>query len=134
MTQEIQAKQKYEALEAERSELSPYEEGDIPLVSVIILTHNQLDATKDCVESIRRHTPESYEIIFVDNGSTNGSLSWLKDLTGAAPNYHLIENSENLGFSAGRNQEGIRAARLFVEACAICGSSLRPSGRRAAKP
>ena len=94
----------------QQTKLPLYEEGDIPLVSIIILTRNRLDVTKDCIASIRRHTPESYEIIFVDNGSTDGSLSWLKDLIGAAPNYHLIENSEDLGFSAGRNQ-GMRAAR-----------------------
>ena len=44
------------------------------LVSIIILTFNQLGYTKECVESIRKHTPEPHEIIFVDNGSTDGTL------------------------------------------------------------
>ncbi len=81
---------------------------DMPLVSIIILTRNRLDVTKACVASIQRHTPESHEIIFVDNGSTDGTIHWLRELAGNAPDYRLIENGENRGFSAGCNQ-GMKA-------------------------
>jgi O-antigen biosynthesis protein len=77
---------------------------DMPLVSIIILTRNRLDVTKACVASIQRHTPESHEIIFVDNGSTDGTIPWLRELAGNATNCRLIENGENRGFSAGCNQ------------------------------
>lgn len=83
---------------------------EMPLVSIIILTRNRLDVTGACIASIRRHTPESHEIIFVDNGSTDGTVPWLRDLSLAQPLYRLIENRENAGFSAGCNQ-GMRAAR-----------------------
>ncbi|MEN6617557.1 MAG: methyltransferase domain-containing protein, partial [Syntrophorhabdus sp.] len=43
------------------------------LVSIIILTFNQLDYTKRCFESIRDNTPEKHEIIFVDNNSSDGT-------------------------------------------------------------
>jgi len=47
--------------------------------SIIILTHNQLDYTKQCIESITKYTKEgSYEIIIVDNHSTNETVEWLK--------------------------------------------------------
>ncbi len=82
----------------------------MPLVSIIILTRNRLDVTKACIASIRKHTPESHEIVFVDNGSTDGTLDWLKELVVNNAEYRLIENRDNLGFSAGCNQ-GIRAAR-----------------------
>ncbi len=81
-----------------------------PLVSIVILTLNRLDVTKECVASIQRHTSELHEIIFVDNGSTDGSVGWLRDMVQRNSAYRLIENGTNLGFSRGCNQ-GIRAAR-----------------------
>jgi GT2 family glycosyltransferase/Flp pilus assembly protein TadD/glycosyltransferase involved in cell wall biosynthesis len=79
------------------------------MVSIIILTSNQLRYTKECVRSIKQHTMEPHEIIFVDNGSTDNTLKWLKKLVIQNPNYLLIENSTNLGFSKGCNQ-GIQAS------------------------
>ena len=41
--------------------------------SIIILTYNNLEKTKLCLESIRKYTKEEvYEIIVVDNHSTDG--------------------------------------------------------------
>ena len=80
------------------------------LVSIVILTFNQLDKTRDCLESIRKHTPERHEIIFIDNGSTDGTVDWLKEIRTCNDTYSLIENGENRGFAAGCNQ-GIEAAR-----------------------
>lgn len=81
-----------------------------PTVSIIILTWNQLPLTKECLASIERHTPEPHEVILVDNGSTDGTITWLRELVSDRENYSLIENSENLGFSKGCNQ-GIEAAQ-----------------------
>jgi GT2 family glycosyltransferase/MoaA/NifB/PqqE/SkfB family radical SAM enzyme/Flp pilus assembly protein TadD/glycosyltransferase involved in cell wall biosynthesis len=79
------------------------------LTSIVILTFNELDYSKNCVESIRRHTPEPHEIIFVDNGSKDGTIKWLRELVKENPGYRLIENGKNLGFAKGCNQ-GIEAA------------------------
>jgi len=79
------------------------------VVSIIILTFNQLKYTRECVESIRKRTPEPHEIFFVDNGSTDGTVKWLKKLLKENPNYKLIENHKNLGFPRGCNQ-GINAS------------------------
>ncbi|MEK5272024.1 glycosyltransferase [Aeribacillus sp. FSL K6-8394] len=74
--------------------------------SIIILTHNQLDYTKQCIESITKYTKEgSYEIIIVDNHSTDGTVEWLKQ----QKNIKVIFNNENLGFPKGCNQ-GIEIA------------------------
>jgi GT2 family glycosyltransferase/cytochrome c-type biogenesis protein CcmH/NrfG len=78
-------------------------------VSIVILTFNEIEYTKRCVESIRRHTHLRHEIVFVDNGSKDGTVKWLKSLVKENPNYKLIENSKNLGFSKGCNQ-GIMVA------------------------
>ena len=81
-----------------------------PLVSIVMLTFNQLRFTQECLESIQNCTPESHEIIFVDNGSTDGTVEWLNGQAACHENYHLIDNGRNLGFAKGCNQ-GIDAAQ-----------------------
>ncbi|WP_343066721.1 glycosyltransferase [Dissulfurirhabdus thermomarina] len=88
------------------------EGGPVPedLVSIVILTYNQLRYTKRCVESLEAHTPEPHEVIFVDNGSTDGTRKWLARRVKRHPRWRLVANEKNLGFSKGCNQ-GIQAAR-----------------------
>ena len=50
------------------------------LTSIIILTHNQLEYTKKCIESIIKETKEPFELIIVDNGSTDGTIRYLEEL------------------------------------------------------
>jgi len=73
------------------------------LVSIIILTFNQLQHTRTCLESIRRCTPEDHEIILVDNGSTDGTVDFLHKVAAQDDRCRLIENDRNLGFAAGNN-------------------------------
>jgi hypothetical protein len=79
------------------------------LVSIIILTFNELKYTQECVDSIKKFTTNAHEIIFVDNGSVDNTLKWLKKLNRDNPNYKFIKNKNNLGFAKGCNQ-GIQAA------------------------
>jgi len=74
------------------------------LTSIIIITHNSLDQIKRCLKSIRKHTPEAHEIIFVDNGSTDDTLKWLQGQARENKSYQLIENKSNIGQVKGRNQ------------------------------
>ncbi len=75
-------------------------------VSIIILSYNTIDYTKLCIGSIRNSCmPECYEIVVVDNASTDGSAEWLEEQDDVI----LIRNTENTGFPAGCNQ-GIRRA------------------------
>lgn len=81
-----------------------------PLVSIIILTWNALDYTRQCIDSIRANTNHPHEIIFVDNASTDGTVDYLNKLVTENENYSLIANSGNHGFAAGNNQ-GMAVAR-----------------------
>jgi len=63
-----------------------------------------MEYTKGCVKSIMKLTPEPYEIIFIDNGSTDGTVKWLRTLIRENKNYRLIENTQNVGFARGCNQ------------------------------
>jgi len=76
------------------------------LTSIVILTLNNLEYTKQCIESIRRYTPEPYEIIVVDNGSKDGTIEYLE----SQPDIRLIKNPTNLGFALGNNI-GMKEAR-----------------------
>ena len=47
--------------------------------SIIILTYNNLEYTKGCLESIQKYTEEgTYELIIIDNHSTDQTVEWLK--------------------------------------------------------
>ncbi|QAA30587.1 glycosyltransferase [Clostridium manihotivorum] len=75
-------------------------------VSIIILTYNNLEYTKKCLESIRKYTTEvDYELIVVDNSSNDGTKDWLKQNS----DIKCIFNEVNLGFPIGCNQ-GILAS------------------------
>ncbi|MFE4572920.1 glycosyltransferase family 2 protein [Paenibacillus chitinolyticus] len=76
------------------------------LTSIIILTRNGLKHTRACVESVQKYTSLPYEFIFVDNGSTDGTLAYLSTVRNAT----VLANSVNKGFAGGCNQ-GIRAAK-----------------------
>ena len=73
-------------------------------LSIITLTYNKLEYTKKYLESLFKYTSD-FELIIVDNGSTDGTVEFLKSI----PNIKLILNKENLGFSRGNNQ-GIEIA------------------------
>ena len=75
------------------------------LTSIVIVTHNQLGYTKSCVDSIRQFTDEPFELIFVDNGSTDGTPDYLQSLE----DVRVILNPDNRGFPAAVNQ-GIAVA------------------------
>ncbi len=109
-----------------------------PPASIIIVTYNNLHLNQGCLESVFRDTDwPNFEVIVVDNASSDGTAEWLADLAksraekgdsphlceapegpfrqmGTVPffrhNLRVILNKENLGFAAANNQ-GLRAAR-----------------------
>lgn len=74
--------------------------------SIIILTYNELALTKQCLNSVHKHTNvDDIELIIVDNGSTDGTVDYLKSLE----KVQTIFNGKNLGFAKGCNQ-GVEVA------------------------
>lgn len=72
--------------------------------SVIIVNYNGAHLLKECLESLQGQTFKDFEIVLVDNASTDGSVSLVKD---TYPEVTVIENRENLGYGGGNNA-GIR--------------------------
>jgi len=71
----------------------------IPLVSVVMLNYNGLKYLKRTISPILKLDYPNYEFIIVDNGSTDGSIEFIKKLK----KIKLIENKENLGYGKGKN-------------------------------
>lgn len=75
-------------------------------VSVIIVNYNTLAITRDCIASVVEHSRDvDYEIIVVDNASTDGS----RDYFATDRRIRYIYNDENVGFGRANNI-GMRAA------------------------
>ena len=70
-------------------------------VVVSIVNWNGIEYLPTCIESLREQTEQNFEIIIVDNNSSDGSVAWLKE---NCPEIRLIENDGNTGFSFAHNQ------------------------------
>ncbi|MDD5148090.1 MAG: glycosyltransferase family 2 protein [Candidatus ainarchaeum sp.] len=82
-----------------------------PVVSIITLNWNGKEYTKQCIESIAENTArEKYELIIVDNGSTDASIEMLEEMKRKKLVDTVILNSENRGF-AGANNQGMKIAK-----------------------
>jgi len=75
-------------------------------VTIVILNWNRTADTLECLASLKKIDYPVFDIVVVDNGSTDASVS---AILADHPDVQLIENKSNLGFAAGNNQ-GIRSA------------------------
>jgi len=81
------------------------------LASIIVPVFNQLEFTRLCLVALGRHTRLPWELIVVDNGSTDGTNVYLKGVKDLASiPVTVITNPANRGFPAACNQ-GIHAAK-----------------------
>jgi GT2 family glycosyltransferase len=70
----------------------------------VLVSWNQLHLLPGCLAALRGQSIAPSEVVVVDNGSTDGSVEWLR----RQPELKLITNAVNTGFAAANNQ-GIRA-------------------------
>jgi len=81
-----------------------------PKVSVVVVTYNNLDLTKVCLDSLDRYSDyPNLELIVVDNASADETPAYLRAWEAAGSNRHVILNPDNRGFAAANNQ-GLAAA------------------------
>ncbi len=87
---------------------------DRPDVSIVIPVFNKLELTQVCIESI--HTvavDHSFEIIVVDNGSTDGSTAWLAEQENLG-RLRCVQNPQNLGYGQGCNLGAAKARGRYL--------------------
>ncbi|KRE46288.1 glycosyltransferase family 2 protein [Paenibacillus sp. Soil522] len=105
-----------QGLEAGYKSFESYFEG----TSIIIPSDNEVEYVKQCIESIINHTDLPYEIIVVDNNSSDGMKHYMKQLDGFV-RYQIL--SHNHGF-AGAVNRGLMMAKgttiLLLSNHAVC--------------
>ena len=72
------------------------------MISVIIVNYNGRHFLEACLSSLISQTFQDFEIIFVDNGSLDNSVEYVRQ---KYPSVLIIENKENRGFAGGNNDE-----------------------------
>src|SRR5687767_66385 len=83
-------------------------------VSFIIPLYNCLPLTQAMLASLQATLPAglAHEIIFVDDGSTDGTREWLATLT--APPFRVLLNERNLGYAIANNRAAAVARGEFL--------------------
>ncbi|MHB8488368.1 MAG: glycosyltransferase family 2 protein [Candidatus Dormibacteria bacterium] len=71
-----------------------------PDVTVVMVTYNRWDLTREALRLLAEVTEPRYEVVIVDNASTDGTLGELAHVSGA----RILRNSRNLGFGPATNQ------------------------------
>jgi GT2 family glycosyltransferase len=72
-----------------------------PSVTVIVLNWNGKDLTIECLESLKQVNYSNFNILVVDNGSTDGSVELLKE---KFPEVSILVLEKNLGYAGGNNR------------------------------
>lgn len=82
-----------------------------PLVSIVTVNYNQAEVTCALIDSLNKISYPNFEIIVVDNHSTEEDASVIKKLH---PGIEFIQNPINYGFAAGNNYGLMRARGDYV--------------------
>jgi GT2 family glycosyltransferase len=95
--------------------LAPAVHAAFPKLSIVIVTYNNLELNKLCLESVYARTEwPNFEVFVVDNGSTDGTASYLKKAKKKFPNLLATLNEHNRGFATGNNIGIARANGEFL--------------------
>jgi GT2 family glycosyltransferase len=81
-----------------------------PDVTVVMLTYNRWDLTKEALRLLAEVTEARYEVVIVDNASTDGTLDELDRVEGA----RILRNPRNLGFGPANNQGAAMATGRYL--------------------
>jgi GT2 family glycosyltransferase len=75
------------------------------VVGVVVANWNRKELLRACLDSLARQTHGSFEVVVVDNGSTDGSAALVEEIAKTYPvPLNLIVNPVNMGFCAANNQ------------------------------
>jgi GT2 family glycosyltransferase len=83
-----------------------------PVVSVVIVNLNRRDLLEMCLGSLWRQSFTGFEVVVVDNGSTDDSLNYLR--AAHEPRLQIVELPENKGFAGGCNAGIVRARGRYI--------------------
>ena len=92
--------------------LGAHDQGPLPAVSVVVPSCNRSQMLKRCLDALALQTHTAYEVIVIDDGSTDDTRGMVERFSGEHPalRLHYLRNQRNLGANPSRNR-GIAAAR-----------------------
>jgi GT2 family glycosyltransferase len=95
--------------------------------SVAILSWNGRQHLETCLAALAaQHDPGvDWEVLVLDNGSTDGTAAWMRERYGRDRRVRLVESPVNLGFCAGNNRL-VAAAGADTDAVALLNNDTRP--------
>lgn len=85
-----------------------------PLVSVVIPAFNCLDYIEETLESVLAQTFDDFEVIVVDDASTDGSLALLNRLAATDSRVQILASEDNIGQAACRNNATREASGTYI--------------------
>lgn len=85
-----------------------------PLVSIVIVNYNGLEHLEDCLSTVTKTEYPNYEIIFVDNASSDGSVQYVEKIFTVSSAIRIINNDHNLGATGGYNTGIIHAKGRYI--------------------
>ncbi|MCL1976711.1 MAG: glycosyltransferase family 2 protein [Candidatus Bathyarchaeota archaeon] len=86
----------------------------LPFVSIIILNYNGESYLDNCVASVLENSYPNFEVLLVDNASTDLSVKNVLEVFGGDSRLRLIQSATNLGFSGGNNLGFAHAKGDFI--------------------
>lgn len=86
-----------------------------PQVSILVTVYNREEFLPACLESIQQSTFEDFEVVIVDDGSTDQSLELARNLSDSDGRFRVHRNETNLGQWANRNRAAALAKGDFLK-------------------
>jgi len=85
--------------------------GPVPVVTVLVISYNTRELTLEALRSLRDQTTVPYELIVLDNASSDGSA---EAIAAEFPEARLIASRDNLGFAGGNNVAARQARGRYI--------------------
>jgi GT2 family glycosyltransferase len=82
-----------------------------PLVSIIVVTFNEINHISASLEALMKQTYPNFEVIVYDNGSTDGTSEYVKK---HYPQVKLVNSRENLGFGGANNAAAVVSKGKYI--------------------
>lgn len=85
-----------------------------PPITVVVPTYNGAPYLRQALESVIGQTFKDFEVIVIDDASTDGSFEIAKEYAANDSRFKLIQNEKNLGFAGNRNKAISLASGRYI--------------------
>ena len=81
---------------------------------ITILTWNRLNLTRETIKSLYKHCTDDFDLLFIDNGSTDGTVEYLQEVASYGLIDKVFTNTNNMGLARAKNHVLKYAPTEFV--------------------